>query len=58
MLENEYNTDGTIKKSVICKNTKIRVMKFFREEPAHKDFNEDLCAFMEEQTPIQEDMSL
>ena len=50
------NTDGTIK-SRLYANTKIRVMKF-REEPAHKDFNEDLCAFMEEQTPIQEDMSL
>ena len=58
VLENEYNTDGTIKKVKKKKKYKDKGYEVFREEPAHKDFNEDLCAFMEEQTPIQEDMSL
>ena len=58
VLENEYNTDGTIKKVGYVQKYKDKGYEVFREEPAHKDFNEDLCAFMEEQTPIQEDMSL
>lgn len=58
VLENEYNTDGTIKKVGYMQKYKDKGYEVFREEPAHKDFNEDLCAFMEEQTPIQEDMSL
>lgn len=58
VLENEYNTDGTIKKVGYTQKYKDKGYEVFREEPAHKDFNEDLCAFMEEQTPIQEDMSL
>ena len=58
VLENEYNTDGTIKKVCYMQKYKDKGYEVFREEPAHKDFNEDLCAFMEEQTPIQEDMSL
>ena len=57
VLENEYNTDGTKKVGYVQKY-KDKGYEVFREEPAHKDFNEDLCAFMEEQTPIQEDMSL
>lgn len=58
VLENEYNTDGIIKKVGYMQKYKDKGYEVFREEPAHKDFNEDLCAFMEEQTPIQEDMSL
>lgn len=58
VLENEYNTDGTIKKVGYMQKYKDKGYEVFREEPAHKDFNEDLCEFMEEQTPIQEDMSL
>ena len=58
VLENEYNTDGTIKKVGYMQKYKDKGYEVFREEPTHKDFNEDLCAFMEEQTPIQEDMSL
>lgn len=58
VLENEYKTDGTIKKVGYVQKYKDKGYEVFREEPAHKDFNEDLCAFMEEQTPIQEDMSL
>lgn len=49
---------GTIKKVGYMQKYKDKGYEVFREEPAHKDFNEDLCAFMEEQTPIQEDMSL
>ena len=58
VLENVYNTDGTIKKVGYMQKYKDKGYEVFREEPTHKDFNEDLCAFMEEQTPIQEDMSL
>ena len=58
VLENEYNNDGTIKKVGYMQKYKDKGYEVFREEPIHKDFNEDLCAFMEEQTPIQEDMSL
>ena len=42
VLENEYNTDGTIKKVGYMQKYKDKGYEVFREEPAHKDFNEHL----------------